>query len=204
MSRQERPKLIDERLLKAQSQPIRAHILNILSEGPSSPARMQRRMGDIHLNLVSYHVKELLKVGLIELVEIRKHGGREEHIYRAMQRQFFDADEWAAVDPGLQQPIVTTIIKQISEDVGRAMGEGRFAEFPDRHVSRSPIELDRDGWSEVVDILAGALDGVLEAHARSAERAQKSGEDLMVARVMMLQFPLGREDPAERKDASAS
>ena len=198
-TKQKQPKLIDPKVLKAQSHPIRAHILNILSEGPNSPARMQRRMDGVHLNLVCHHIKVLREAGLIELVDVRMHGGRKEHIYRATQRQFFDLEEWLAVDEKYRQPLVTTIVEQISEDTGRSMAEGKFNLRADAHVSRSPVELDREGWQEVVEALDGALESVLEAHARSAERAQLSGEEKLVARVAILQYPIGREDPRERE-----
>lgn len=200
MATQARPNLIDERVLKAQSHPIRAHILNILSEGPSSPAKMHRRMDNVSLNLVCHHVKVLKDVGLIELVDVRHHGGRREHIYRATQRQYFTLEEWLAIEPRLRNPIITTILSQISEDTARAIVEGRFAELPDSHLSRSPIELDREGWQEVVDVLETALEGVLEAHARSIERGRESGEALMPARVMIMQFPIGREGAVDAGD----
>src|SRR6201999_1721950 len=126
-------------ILKAQSHPTRAEILNILSEGPSSPSRMTERMRDVDLNLVSYHVKVLRRAGLIELVETRQSGGRREHIYRTMQRQHFKIEEWLAIDPRYRDPIITTILKQISEDTGRAMMEGKFSEIADSHLSRSPV-----------------------------------------------------------------
>ena len=193
MATQARPNLIDERVLKAQSHPIRAHILNILSEGPSSPAKMQRRMENVSLNLVCHHIKVLREVGLIELVDVRHHGGRREHIYRATQRQYFTLEEWLAIDPKFRNPIITTILSQISEDTARSIIEGKFAQLDDSHLSRSPIELDGEGWQEVVEVLETALEGVLEAHARSVERCRESGEELMPARVMIMQFPIGRE-----------
>lgn len=194
------PSLIDSRVLKAQSHPIRAHILNILSEGPNSPGRMHRRMRNVSLALVCHHVKVLRTVGLIELVEIKKHGGRKEHVYRATRRQFFDLEEWLAIDPKFRDPIVGTILRQISDDAGRSAAEGRFNLKPDRHLSRSPVELDAEGWTEVVDALEVALEKVLEAHARSAERSRVSGEALTVARVVMMQFPIGREDPLDERE----
>lgn len=197
MATQARPNLIDERVLKAQSHPIRAHILNILSEGPSSPAKMHRRMENVSLNLVCHHVKVLKDVGLIELVDVRHHGGRREHIYRAMQRQYLTLEEWLAVDPKVRNPITTTILSQISEDTTRSIAEGKFAELEDNHLSRSPIELDREGWKEVIDLLEVALEGVLEAHARSVERSRESGEALMVARVVIMQYLIGREGAAD-------
>lgn len=193
MAKQTRPQLIDPQILKAQSHPTRAEILNILSEGPSSPSRMTERMRDVDLNLVSYHVKVLRKAGLIELVETRQSGGRREHIYRTMQRQHFNIEEWLAIDPRYRDPIITTILKQISEDTGRAMMEGKFSEILDSHLSRSPVEVDREGWAEVLAVLDTALEDILETHAKSAERAQQSGEEKLPIRVVMMQFPIGRE-----------
>lgn len=194
------PALVDPRLLKALAHPTRVHILDILSEGPSSPVRMMRRMENISLNLVSHHVKILRDLGCIELVGTVKRRGAREHVYRARERQFFTAEEWEAIEPKNRQPITSILLRMISEDMGRSLSEGKFDELADNHLSRSPLELDREGWSEVVATLARALDEVLEAHARSAERSYESGEELMVARVAIMQFLIGREDPREREE----
>lgn len=194
------PTLIDPRILKAQSHPVRAEILNILSEGPSSPSRMHRRMEVGSLQVVCHHIKVLREVGLIELIRVEPRGNRKEHIYRATKRQYFTLEEWLAVDPKFRDPVIGTILRQISDDTGRAAAEGRFSEFPDSHLSRSPIELDALGWKEVVEILEIALEGILEAHARSKERAQVTGEALMIARVVMMQFPIGKANPQEREE----
>jgi DNA-binding transcriptional ArsR family regulator len=193
------PNLVDQRLLKAMAHPTRIHILDILSEGPSSPARMQRRMENVSLNLVSHHVKVLRDLGCIELVKTVPRRGAKEHIYRAKERQFFTAEEWEAIEPKSRQPITSVILRMISEDTGRALAEGKFDELADNHLSRSPIELDKEGWTEVVDILARALDEILGADVKSRERVFESGEDLMPARVVIMQYLIGRVDPRERE-----
>ena len=75
------PTLIDPRILKAQSHPIRAEILKISSEGPNSPSRMHKRMKNGSLQVICHHIKVLREVGLIELVQIKERGGRKGHIY---------------------------------------------------------------------------------------------------------------------------
>jgi DNA-binding transcriptional ArsR family regulator len=190
----QQPHLIDPAILKAQSHPLRASILNILSEGPSSPSRMHRRMEDeASLRLISYHCGILARANLIELIEERVVGNRTEHIYRTLQRQHFNIEEWMAIDPLYRDPIITAILKQISEDTGRAVLEGKFSLIPDSHLSRSPLEVDEKGWAEVLAALDTALGTILEAHAKSAERAQQSGEEKLPIRVVMMQFPIGRE-----------
>jgi DNA-binding transcriptional ArsR family regulator len=199
MENQAPPRLFDPRLVAAMSHPIRVQILGLLTEGPSSPARMQRLMENVSLNLVSHHVKVLRDLGCIELIEVVKTRGAQEHIYRARKHPYLTAEEWEAMDPIERHPITATILRTISEDTGRSLAEGRFEERADNHLSRSPVELDEQGWGEVVTSLARALDEVLEAHARSAERAQASGEELMVARVVMMQYPIGRMEVSEEK-----
>lgn len=200
MSKRARPNVFDQGLLKAMAHPIRVQILCILSEGPSSPSRIQRRMENVSLNLVSHHVKVLRNLGCVELVDIVRRRGAQEHIYRAKERQLFTVEEWKAVEPKDRPAVTSTILRMISDDLGRSLAEGTFDELSDNHLSRSPLELDGEGWAEVVEVLARALDDVLEAHAKSAERAYVSGEELTVTRVMMMQFPLGRA--TTRQDGS--
>ncbi|HET7445368.1 MAG TPA: helix-turn-helix domain-containing protein [Solirubrobacterales bacterium] len=196
------PKLFDQRVLRAEAHPIRVGILSILSEGPNTPARMSRRMGDnVSLNLVSYHIKQLLRYGCIELVREGPSGnGGIEHTYRTIERQFIDTKQWEKVDPTLRHPITATILRMVGEDTSRSLAEGKFDVLPNNHLSRSPVELDMEGWEEVADLLNTALDGILEAHGKSAERVSKSGEKRMVARVVMMQYLIGRNDPREQED----
>ena len=193
MGTKSRPALIDERLLKALAHPTRQQILDLLVEGPSSPVRMQRQMGNVSLNLVSHHIKVLRDLGCIELVETKKKRGATEHIYRVTRRAMFSAEQWQAIEPGKRPPLTANILRLISEDSSRAFAENKFDERDDNHLSRTVLELDEEGWGEVVETLKGALDEILEANARSAERSQRSGEPLQSSRVMIMQFPIGRQ-----------
>lgn len=199
------PSLFDQRVLRAEAHPIRVQILSILSEGPNTPARMTRRIGgNVSLNLVSYHIEQLVRFGCIELVRIgRSESGADEHIYRTVKRQWINTDQWKTLDPKLRQPITATILQMIGEDTNRSLAEGKFDTLPDNHLSRSPIELDKTGWSEVAKTLNAALEEVLEAHAKSAERVLESGEERVVARVVMMQYLVGRDDPREDDDSGA-
>jgi DNA-binding transcriptional ArsR family regulator len=196
---QTQPAVIDPRLLKALAHPTRQVILEILNQGPSSPIKITRQLEDVSLNLVSHHIKVLRDLGCIELAETVKKRGATEHIYRATKRTFFSAEEWDMVEPSKRPPITATILRAISADCNRAFLENKFDEIPDNHLSRSPLELDEKGWSEVVDTLQRALGEIMEANARSSERAQASGEELKPSRVMIMQFPIGRAKPGQKQ-----
>jgi DNA-binding transcriptional ArsR family regulator len=154
-------------------------------------------MEGVSLNLVSHHIKVLKELGCIELIDTAQRRGATEHIYRVTSRTMFSAEEWEQLDSKDRYPITADILRLISEDTNRSLSEGGFDERTDNHLSRSPVELDEEGWSEVVQVLEGALEGVLDAHARSAERAQASGERLLNTRVAIMQFLIGRDGPVK-------
>jgi DNA-binding transcriptional ArsR family regulator len=192
------PTLVDQRLVKAVSNPTRVDILNILFEEASSPSKVARRLKNVSVNLVSHHIKVLRDLGCVELVEEVKHGGRTERIYRAVKQHFFSNAEWEQVDPKDGYPITLDILRMISEDIAESLLAGRFDRLRDRHLSRSPLEVDQEGWREITDILDRALQEVQEVSERSTERAQR-GEDLMKIRVVMMHFlrgPLGEDGKA--------
>lgn len=190
------PTFVDQRLVKAVSNPTRVDILNILWEEASSPSKVARRLQNVSVNLVSHHIKVLRELGCVELVEEVKHGGRTERIYRATKNHFFSNAEWAQIDPKDGYPITLDILRMISEDIAESLLTGRFDRLSDRHLSRSPLEVDREGWEEITGILDRALQEVQEAGQRSAGRAQDR-EDLMKVRVVMMHFLLG---PLEEDD----
>lgn len=66
---------------KAYSHPIRIQVLNRLSDGPASPKVMADEF-QAPLGNVSYHVRHLAKLGLIELVATTPRRGAVEHTYR--------------------------------------------------------------------------------------------------------------------------
>lgn len=174
-------------MIKALAHPTRVDILNVLVEGPSSPSRIARRLDNVSLNLTSHHIKVLRELDCVELQEEVRHGGRTEHIYRLTKRPMFTAEEWREVDPGDGQTLTLDILRVVSEEVHQALIDGGFT-GPDRHLSRTPLAVDRKGWQEVTKILERALYELFDAGERSAERAERSGEELTKARIVIMQF----------------
>lgn len=184
------PDLIDTRLAKALEHPTRVEILSILRDGPSSPARIQRRLENVSLNLVSHHMKVLKELDCVELLETVSKRGATEHIYRALGSPILNDEAWKELSPKLRKPVTATILRMISSDLARSLGSGKFDENSNVHVSRSPLNLDQEGWSEVVDLLARTLDEVIEIGARSVSRLEAGDETPTAVTVAILQFPI--------------
>lgn len=174
-------------MVKALAHPTRVDILNILAEGPSSPSRIAKQLDNVSLNLTSHHIKVLKELSCVELEEEVRHGGRTEHIYRLAKLPLFSNEEWEQIDPEDGQPITLEILRVVSDEVRAALLNGGF-DGPDRHLSRTPLAVDQEGWSEVVQILDRAMYELLEVGERSAERAELSDEDLTRIRVVIMHF----------------
>jgi ActR/RegA family two-component response regulator len=76
----------------------------------------------------------------------------------------------------------------VFDDIEEAVKSGTMDEKEDRHLSRTPMVVDRQGWDEVSKLLSETLDRVLEIQSESSERLTKSDEDGMLSKVEMLHF----------------
>jgi hypothetical protein len=68
--------------------PLQLWILHVLETelAIASPNKLSE-LGDHPLGNVSYHVKELVKTGMVELVKTEPRRGAVEHFYRAIPRE---------------------------------------------------------------------------------------------------------------------
>ena len=189
--------LVDPRLAKALSHPMRARILAILNERTASPNEISE-MIDERLPNVSYHVRALLDLGCIELVSTAQRRGAVEHYYRAVVRPFFTDRDWKKLPQSGRQAVSDVALQMIWADVSDAIKGGTFEARPDRHLTRSVLDIDEAGWKELHDLLERTLAEAEKIQARSADRLKKSGDDAVPARVIMMHF----EAPAEHTQQS--
>jgi DNA-binding transcriptional ArsR family regulator len=199
-SKTKQRKSVDETLVKVVAHPLRVQALSVLTERHASPKELAAELG-APVGNVSYHVRELERVGLIELVEEKKRRGAVEHFYRAIARPLLSAAEWEQLDLDERQRFSAWIIQLLLADASQALAAGTFDARSDRHLSRTPLLVDEAGWQELVEIQATALKAVLEAQAASAERlTEADGEEGIVTIAAMTFF----EMPAKRGSAGAA
>jgi DNA-binding transcriptional ArsR family regulator len=179
--------LVDQRLAKALSHPLRARLFAILNEQVASPNEMADMLGQPLPN-VSYHVRALVDLECIELVRTAQRRGAIEHYYRAVRRPFFTNSEWRRLPRSGRQAIADAGLQLIWEDVSHAIETGTFDARPDLHLSRSPLVVDEQGWGELRDALAGVLEKAEHIARRSEARLAKSGEDSIHTRVVLMHF----------------
>src|SRR5215213_10320840 len=130
--------LVDPRIAKALSHPMRARILGILDERVASPNEIAELI-DERLPNVSYHVRALLDLGCIELVDTAQRRGAIEHYYRALVRPLFSDRDWKRLPPSARQAISDVGLQMIWADTSEAMTTGTFEKRSDRHLSHNDV-----------------------------------------------------------------
>ncbi|MGH2975832.1 MAG: ArsR family transcriptional regulator [Solirubrobacterales bacterium] len=178
----------------------------ILAERPASPKEIAPLM-DLTISAVSYHVKKLVGMGIVELVEKRDVGGRFQNTYRAVVRPFVGNEEWEKLGPAERRRISIWIFQLILADAARSFDAALFDARPNNHLSRIATVVDQQGFDEVAEIQDRALAEILEALARSDKRIGAGAGDGMgmnVAVAMMcFELPEGVKSMKVQKIPSA-
>jgi DNA-binding transcriptional ArsR family regulator len=143
-----REALWDPRVAKAFSHPLRAKILTILGQRRASPRQLADELG-VPLQNLSYHVRALVGLKLIRLVDVKARRGSIEHYYEAISGVVRVPDDaWASLPAIEQQAVASSILNEIGADVGESLACGGF-EDANAHLTRTNALLDRQAFAEL-------------------------------------------------------
>jgi len=181
--------LVDHRLAKALSHPLRARIFVILNERVASPNEMADMLGE-RLPNVSYHVRALVDLECIELVRTAPRRGAVEHYYRAIKRPFFSDRDWKRLPRSGRQAIADVGLQLVWDDVSTAIKGDTFEARPDRHLTHRPLALDERGWEELRDALNALLADAEQIAKRSRQRMEAADDEGMATRLVLMHFQM--------------
>lgn len=196
----------DPRLVKGLAHPLRIHILRVLETRVASPSEIAEEIG-APLGNVSYHVRFLARVGLIELTSTKPRRGAVEHYYRAVGRVSVTDQAWAQVPDVVKNGVISATLDQAGRVIGAAASSGGF-ERSDAVVARREMLLDEKGFAELAAELNGLLERIKEIEKGSAERLGTAPEDAngeLDAGLVMMLFESGEAQlPVQRDGRSRS
>lgn len=155
--------VFDQNVVAALSHPLRVRILDVLLERVASPRDIAEELG-AKVGDVTYHVSKLRELGAIELVRTEPRRGTIKHFYRANMRTFIDDDHMEHVPPAVRRELFGSVLGDIWTRMTHAAEHGGF-ERADAHVSAMPLDLDPQGYKEVVDLLADTLQRMMAIQA---------------------------------------
>lgn len=190
----------DPRLVRALSHPLRVRTLAILDERTASPLEISRILR-ADLGLISYHVRTLHRLGLIELVREQPVRGALQRFYRARPRPTVSTAAWERAVPVAKQALIGATLQQIGEYAERANAAGGF-DRADAHLTRTALRLDAAGFDRLANELLrvlGVIDEIEEEVA--ARQAGGAGEPLRDTGLVMMLFdaiPFSTETGAQQ------
>ena len=174
--------VIDQRIVKALAHPLRIRMLTVLNERVASPSELAGEL-DEPIGNVSYHMRTLADLGMVELVRTEPRRGAVEHYYRAVERPHLPAQDWATLPPSVRRSFSDATGRQVLDDFTGAAKTGGF-ERDGARLNRLELKLDQKGWDElgkVLDDVSGRIDKIA---AKAKDR--KGDERIDGAAVLML------------------
>jgi DNA-binding transcriptional ArsR family regulator len=159
---------LQTRMIKALGHPLRQRILQSLNNHESSPSTLANELGE-PIGKVAYHVKILLDHDAIELVRTQPVRGAVEHFYRAIERPYLNDEHWSKLPASVRRSLFDQTLQQVWEHVVEGAEAGGF-DATEAHVSWTTLDLDPEGYEEVVKVLNSALARVVEIQAEAAGR----------------------------------
>jgi len=159
-------------------------LLAVLNERVASPVEVSKLL-DEPLQNVAYHARALLELGRIELVATVPRRGALEHYYRAVMRPFFGERDWARLPKSARQAVSDVVLQMVWDDTATALENGAFDNRVDRHLSRTVLAVDDEGWEKLTALLAETLAAAIDIQEESAARLAAGGEPLDAEVVLM-------------------
>src|SRR6187399_3178323 len=112
--------MIDRRLIRLASDPVRLQALTFLNERSAGASEVAEELG-VSLSTAGRHLDAMHDAGLIEVVGEALNRGAVEPRYRALVRTLWDEEEWAAFSREEQDRLMIWIIDMIDSDARGAV-----------------------------------------------------------------------------------
>ena len=181
--------------------PIRLKIVSELFLREMSPSQFHAAYGGGSLRQVAAHFRRLQEFGWLRLV--RREGGRGrrggvEHFYRAPKLAIFDNEAWAQLPRALRTEFSWRIFEQFAEKVKEAFQAGTFDTRPERHFTWTPLVLDEEGRTRVIEMVDALFDALFEEQSDASIRLKHSEEDPIHVTVGLAAF----DSPRQKRNRS--
>jgi DNA-binding transcriptional ArsR family regulator len=163
-------------MAKALAHPLRSRVLVRLQEGPASPNEISQEFGE-PLGNVSYHVKTLLQLGCIELVDTAIRRGAIEHYYRAITASALP-DIVRTLPLSVRTALSASVASEIVTRVAAALKADTFGDPANKPLESHRLVLDEAGWAELASAVAAIATRARELEADTEKRGGGQAREL--------------------------
>ena len=162
--------LVDPRIAKALSHPMRARILGILDERVASPNEISEMIDERLPERELPRARAARTSAASSSWTPRSGAGRSSTTTARSCGPSSATATGSGCRGSGRQAISDAALKIIWEDVSDALKAGTFESRPDRHLSHNDVVLDDEGWKEVAKLLSTMIADVQRIAAASAKR----------------------------------
>lgn len=188
-ARERAPEAMDPKVAIIAKDPLRAEILAIAIQRPTSPSEFAREKG-ISVGVASYAFKVLRNNCIIELVDLVQVRGATKHMYRANEAAFIGDKDWGALTPVLRPGVIGATFGNFNGRVAQAEETGKLYEREDVRIYWAPREFDEIAWREHAEIFAWCIEESERLEADTvARRVSGESEGAFKATVGLFLFP---------------
>jgi hypothetical protein len=154
---------------------VRIEIRAALHEGPATASRLADILRE-PLNVIDYHLKEMLEDGSIDIAMTKKVGNLDQHYYCVVELPFFSDEEYAAMGRENRQTLCAIAVQAAIAEAMASLWAGKMAAEPRTFLGWDRIVLDKRAREDLADEEAASWQRKQEIEVRSANRHAKSGE----------------------------
>ena len=175
----------DPRWAHAIAHPLRTRLLAALNEQEASPVALAAQLGE-PIGNVSYHVRKLYDLGLLDLVRTRPRRGATEHFYKGRGYPEDGAPVPASSSPEGRRDLLNSV-GVLYDHALRSAAAGGF-DGRDAHASRTPLKLDAQGRREVAAAAREWVSAARRIERDALARTAISGEIAVSVGLALLAF----------------
>jgi hypothetical protein len=159
----------DSQLARALRHPTRVRILAVLNDRVASPKELEGILG-LPMTHISYHCRELLRFGCVEVAKTEQVRGAVKTSYRATARMVLDDEQWADLDADARGAISLAAVGEVVERASTAIEAETFDKRLNRYVVTFKFDADEQAWDEITEIVEDAYGQIAEVETRAAGR----------------------------------
>ncbi len=154
---------------------IRIEIRAALHEGPATASRLADILQE-PLNVIDYHLKEMLEDGSIDIAKTEKVGNLDQHYYSVISLPYFSDEEFKAMSRADRQTLCAIFVQAAIAEAMASLWAGKMASEPRVFLGWDRIVLDKQGREDLAGEEAASWQRKQEIEVRSTNRRAKSGE----------------------------
>jgi len=173
--RRERMELpLEQRLGRAMGHPLRATLLAKLNTKPAAASELEQDLKEagepVPLSNISYHVRELWRWGVVDVVSTHPVRGATKTVYRGITKMQLTDDVFKGMSAESQDGIAIEAVKEVYGRIKAAIEGGTFARNENSHIITTIPSVDKKGFDEIADVIAETFERINDIAAEAVNR----------------------------------